>query len=127
MHWFALFCVLNICCVSFEAKLNSCLDKLRNIVGDTCAESALVQACIAADFNVERAANMLLSQQGYNKINTFCSNKMALYIAPSQNLLKALRFTFSFYLCILRKGVVVCIYFLFARFISTFGKKSLLF
>ena len=44
-----------------SAKLYSCIEVLRNIVGDTFPEQALTDACIKADFDPERAANDILN------------------------------------------------------------------
>jgi hypothetical protein len=56
------------------ARLNSCLEEMRNILGDTTPEHILIEAALRADFNSERALNDVLSSQGlkqaFNKIQS---------------------------------------------------------
>jgi elongation factor 1 alpha-like protein len=64
---------LNLCCISsdydqfsvlFIAQLYSCLEALRNILGDSTPEHILVDAVIKVGFDHEKALNAILTQQG---------------------------------------------------------------
>lgn len=59
-----------------EAKLMSCLDELRNILGDTLSDSILIQSVITNSFNFQAALDELLS----NKIKK--SEKPVVHIEP---------------------------------------------
>ena len=48
----------------FTAKLNSCLEQMHNILGESTPEHLLIDAIIQADYDHERALNYVLSQQG---------------------------------------------------------------
>ena len=47
---------------SISAKLNSCLEALRSIVGENFTTEALESACVKADFDLELAADAVLNQ-----------------------------------------------------------------
>lgn len=48
-----------------EAKLQSCLDEIHNVVGDSVPEPVLVKAILGHQFNLEKALNaVLISSQG---------------------------------------------------------------
>lgn len=43
-----------------EARLRSCLDEVRNVIGDTYAESILVDTILQSEFDVTRTLDTLL-------------------------------------------------------------------
>ncbi|KAK6178845.1 hypothetical protein SNE40_011339 [Patella caerulea] len=45
-----------------QGKLNSCLDEIRNILGDTSTEQVMSECVLKHNFNTEKALNELLSQ-----------------------------------------------------------------
>ncbi|GFR80808.1 HBS1-like protein [Elysia marginata] len=47
-----------------QAKLNSCLEEARSILGESFPEPVLVEVIIENQFNLETAVNQLLTQQG---------------------------------------------------------------
>ena len=51
-------------------QLNSCLEELRNILGDSTPEHVLVDAVIKENFDLEKALNSILNTAGKFK----CSN-----------------------------------------------------
>eukprot|EP00057_Strongylocentrotus_purpuratus_P018943 XP_011673417.1 PREDICTED: uncharacterized protein LOC591684 [Strongylocentrotus purpuratus] len=56
-----------------EARLQSCLDEIRNVVGDTTPEHVLIDAVVANKFDYERALDAILNKQETNhktKIDT---------------------------------------------------------
>ena len=53
------------------AKLNSCLEELRSIVGETTPEQQLIGACISCNYDVEKVINMVLNKQGMFAIYIF--------------------------------------------------------
>lgn len=61
---------------TFSAKLNSCLEEMRNILGDTVPEHIMIEAVLRADFHYEKALNDLLNAQG-SFCNCFSSNLSA--------------------------------------------------
>ncbi|KAK3792298.1 hypothetical protein RRG08_007376 [Elysia crispata] len=50
-----------------QAKLNSCLEEARNILGESTPEPMLVEVIIENQFNLEAAVNQLLTQQDVPK------------------------------------------------------------
>ncbi|XP_063967975.1 uncharacterized protein LOC129280654 isoform X1 [Lytechinus pictus] len=50
-----------------EARLQSCLDEIRNVVGDTTPEHVLIDAVVANKFDYERALDAILNKQETNK------------------------------------------------------------
>ena len=50
--------------IIFTAKLNSCLEEIRNILGESVPENVMVDTVIKSNFSLDRALNELLSQQG---------------------------------------------------------------
>ena len=46
------------------AKLNSCLDEVRNVIGDSCPEHIMSQAIVRNSYNIQTTLNELLNQQG---------------------------------------------------------------
>ncbi|KAK0068676.1 HBS1-like protein isoform X1 [Biomphalaria pfeifferi] len=50
-----------------KAKLNSCLDEARNILGDSVSESVMTSVIIQNGYNLETSINQLLSQQDLPK------------------------------------------------------------
>ncbi|XP_041483669.1 uncharacterized protein LOC121430469 isoform X1 [Lytechinus variegatus] len=46
-----------------EARLQSCLDEIRNVVGDTTPEHVLIDAVVANKFDYERALDAILNKQ----------------------------------------------------------------
>ncbi|ELT90052.1 hypothetical protein CAPTEDRAFT_178027 [Capitella teleta] len=46
-----------------EARLNSCLEEMRNIVGETTPEHLMIDAVLRSDFNYEKALNDVLNSQ----------------------------------------------------------------
>ena len=44
-----------------EARLQSCLDEIRNVVGDTAPERLLVDATLRAGFDINRALDIVLN------------------------------------------------------------------
>ncbi|XP_046391085.1 protein HBS1 isoform X1 [Ischnura elegans] len=57
-----------------QARLQSCLEEVRNVVGDSIAEQTVIEAVLRCEFNVEKALNMVLnnatgvSETGASKI-----------------------------------------------------------
>ncbi|XP_071446392.1 uncharacterized protein HBS1 [Hetaerina americana] len=43
------------------ARLQSCLEEVRNVIGDSIAEQTMIEAVLSSDFNVEKALNMVLN------------------------------------------------------------------
>ena len=56
------------------AQLNSCLEEMRNIIGDSTPEHIMIDAIIKTDFDYEKALNHVLVQQG-----TFLSSFINMY------------------------------------------------
>ena len=48
----------------FTAKLNSCLEEMRSILGESVTESTMVEAVIRNKFSLEHSLNELLAEQG---------------------------------------------------------------
>ncbi|XP_022088685.1 HBS1-like protein isoform X2 [Acanthaster planci] len=46
-----------------EAQLQSCLEEIRNVVGETVPERTLIEMAVAHSFNFEKALNAILDQQ----------------------------------------------------------------
>ena len=46
----------------FAAQLNSCLEEMRNILGESSPECVLVQAAVACSFDPEKAVNSILDK-----------------------------------------------------------------
>ena len=46
-----------------QAKLNSCLDEVRNVIGDSCPEHIMSQAIVRNSYNIQTTLNELLNQQ----------------------------------------------------------------
>ena len=49
---------------SVSAQLNSCLEELRNILGDSTPEHVLIDAIMKNNFEFEKALNSVLNTQG---------------------------------------------------------------
>ncbi len=54
------------CCL---ARLNSCLDELRNILGESTPEHIMVDMVVKNNFNYEKALSAILAIQGEKLIN----------------------------------------------------------
>ena len=46
------------------AKLNSCLEQIRSVLGDSTPDHMLIDAVLKQGFNHEKALDAILSQQG---------------------------------------------------------------
>ena len=55
---------MTFCIFLAAAQLNSCLEEMRNILGDSTPEHVLVDAIVTANFDYEKALNQVLGQQG---------------------------------------------------------------
>lgn len=44
-----------------QARFQSCLEEVRNVIGDTVTEQTLVDAALSCDFNVEKVLNLVLN------------------------------------------------------------------
>lgn len=53
---------LGLLCMWGAEKLNSCLELMRNILGENFAETTMMTSAIECDFNVEQSINQLLNQ-----------------------------------------------------------------
>ena len=47
-----------------SARLNSCLEEMRNIIGETMSERTMTDAIIDCNYNHEKALSYLLDRQG---------------------------------------------------------------
>ena len=66
---------------SVSAQLNSCLEELRNILGDSTPEHVLIDAIMKNNFEFEKALNSVLNTQGTKYFDlSFIDGKRNLYI-----------------------------------------------
>ncbi|XP_076083917.1 uncharacterized protein LOC143054757 isoform X1 [Mytilus galloprovincialis] len=47
-----------------QAKLNSCLDEVRNVLGESCPEHIMAQTVVKHNYNIQSTLNELLNQTG---------------------------------------------------------------
>ena len=50
--------------ISLSARLNSCLEEMRNILGESVPEHIMIDAVIRHNFEHDKALNDVLNQQG---------------------------------------------------------------
>ncbi|KAG8225168.1 hypothetical protein J437_LFUL002868, partial [Ladona fulva] len=44
-----------------QARLQSCLEEVRNVIGDSVSEQSLIDAALSCDFNFEKVLNLVLN------------------------------------------------------------------
>lgn len=54
-----------------KTKLMSCMESIRNVIGDSVTESKLQEHIIASDYNVEIALNAILQESSPKNIGMF--------------------------------------------------------
>uniref|UniRef100_A0A8C3R0Z8 HBS1 like translational GTPase n=1 Tax=Cyanoderma ruficeps TaxID=181631 RepID=A0A8C3R0Z8_9PASS len=64
-----------------RARLNSCLDQMREVLAESVPEQAMVQAVLDANFDVQKALNVVLSQGSKQNVKT--KNKDAVILAKT--------------------------------------------
>ena len=64
-HFICLVVYLHVVFLfNFSANLNSCLEEIRSILGESVPEHVMVDTVIKHNFTLEAALNDLLAQQG---------------------------------------------------------------
>lgn len=53
-----------IFCVLFLARLNSCIESMQNIMGETTPESVMINAALQNGFDPNAAADFIMNQMG---------------------------------------------------------------
>ncbi|KAJ7417023.1 hypothetical protein BTVI_33971 [Pitangus sulphuratus] len=64
-----------------RARLNSCLDQMREVLAESIAEQAMVQAILDSNFDVQKALDLVLSQGSKQNVKT--KNKDAVNLAKT--------------------------------------------
>lgn len=67
--------------VFLSARLNSCLDQMREVLAESIPEQAMVQAVLDTNFDVQKALNVVLSQGSKQNVKT--KNKDAVILAKT--------------------------------------------
>lgn len=64
-----------------SARLNSCLDQMREVLAESIPEQAMVQAVLDTKFDVQKALDLVLSQGSKQNVKT--KNKDAVILAKT--------------------------------------------
>lgn len=56
--------------MSLLARLNSCLDQMREVLAESVPEQAMVQAVLDSKFDVQKALDLVLSQGNKQHVKT---------------------------------------------------------
>uniref|UniRef100_A0A803VFS1 HBS1 like translational GTPase n=1 Tax=Ficedula albicollis TaxID=59894 RepID=A0A803VFS1_FICAL len=64
-----------------RARLNSCLDQMREVLAESIPEQAMVQAVLDTEFDVQKALDLVLSQGSKQNVKT--KNKDAVILAKT--------------------------------------------
>lgn len=67
--------------VFLSARLNSCLDQMREVLAESIPEQTMVQAVLEAKFDVQKALDLVLSQGSKQNVKT--KNKDAVILAKT--------------------------------------------
>ena len=73
------------CICVCEAKLNSCLELMRNILGESFAEVTMMNVVIETGFNVEQSINQLLNHSCVYDMHHFVLGDSLLKILSNSN------------------------------------------
>lgn len=63
-------------CLSFVARLNSCLDQMREVLAESVPEQTMVQAVLDSKFDVQKALDLVLSQGSKQNVKTHNEDAM---------------------------------------------------
>lgn len=64
------FCAAHNSNISLLARLNSCLDQMREVLAESVPEQTMVQAVLDSKFDVQKALDLVLSQGSKQNVKT---------------------------------------------------------